>query len=108
MNIIHTKKCTSLIPKYYTVTYIDNSIGTTSPISTIIDITNNIDIIITTSENTFPGDWERKRVHGSLLNSLPPGDLLHCREPHMFPREDLGILGHIEKLEFHIMTLVTE
>ena len=61
-----------------------------------------------TSEKTFPGDWERKQVHCGLPNSLPPGDHLLCREPHTFPREDLGILGHIEKLEFRIMTLVTK
>ena len=25
-----------------------------------------------------------------------------CREPHLFPKENLGNIGHIEKLEFHI------
>ena len=25
-----------------------------------------------------------------------------CREPHSFPRENLGNIGHIEKLEFRI------
>ena len=61
-----------------------------------------------TSEKTLPGDWER---HTSPLlppDLLPPGDYLLCREPHTFPGEHLGILGHIEKLEFRIMTLVTE
>ena len=38
---------------------------------------------------------------------LPPGDHLLCREFQTFPWEDLGILGHIEKLEFRIMTQVT-
>ena len=40
-------------------------------------------------------------------NILPTGDHLLCRESHLFPRADLGILGHIKKLEFCIMTLVT-
>ena len=60
-----------------------------------------------TSEKTLPGDWER---HTSLLrppNLLPPGDYLLFRESHSLPRADLEILGHIKKLEFNIMTLVT-
>ena len=61
-----------------------------------------------TSEKTLPGDWERKTSPLQPLNLLPPGDYLLCRESHMFPREDLGILGHIEKLEFRIMTQVTK
>ena len=36
--------------------------------------------------------------------NLATWDHLHCRESHTFPREDLEISGHIEKLEFHIMT----
>ena len=60
-----------------------------------------------TSEKTLPGDWERNMSPLRPPNLLPPGDHLLCRESHMFPRADLGILGHIEKLEFRIMTLVT-
>ena len=30
-----------------------------------------------------------------------------CRESHMFPRANLGILGHITKIEFRIATQVT-
>ena len=61
-----------------------------------------------TSEKTLPGDWERNTSPLWPPNLLPPGDHLHCREPHSFPREDLGNIGHIEKLEFRIMTQVTE
>ena len=60
-----------------------------------------------TSEKTLPGDWERNTSPLRPPDLLPPGDHLLCRESHMFPRADLGILGHIEKLEFCIMTLVT-
>ena len=44
----------------------------------------------------------------SCFSTHPTGYHLLCRESHMFPREDLGILGNIEKLEFRIMTQVTE
>ena len=60
-----------------------------------------------TSEKTFPGDWERKMSPLRPPDVLPPGDYLLCRESHTFPRADLGISGHIEKLEFRIMTLLT-
>ena len=55
-----------------------------------------------TSEKTLPGDWERNTSPLRPPDLLPPGDHLHCREPHSFPREDLGNIGHIEKLEFRI------
>ena len=59
-----------------------------------------------TSEKTLPGDWERNTSPLQHPNLVPPGDHLLCWESHMFPRADLGILGHIEKLEFRTMTLV--
>ena len=60
-----------------------------------------------TSERTLPGDWERNTSLLRPPDLLPPRDHLLCRVSHIFPRADLGILGHIEKLEFCIMTLVT-
>ena len=59
------------------------------------------------SGKTLPGDWERKRSPLRPPDLLPPGDHMLSRESHTFPREDLKILGHIDKLEFRIMTLVT-
>ena len=72
---------------------------------------------------TYPWSlwWEQEILHRRLYQEirkgiqvglrpshlLPPGDFLLCRESHTFPRADLGISGHIEKLEFHIMILVT-
>ena len=48
--------------------------------------------------------WPWSAPSGSTLTWK---DWLHLydhlyREPHSFPREDLGNIGHIEKLEFHI------
>ena len=60
-----------------------------------------------TSEKTLPGDWERHTSPLRPPHLLPPEDYLLCRESHTFPRADLGISGHIEKLEFRILTLVT-
>ena len=39
--------------------------------------------------------------------SFLPGNHLFCRESHSFPRANLVILGHIKKLEFRIMALMT-
>ena len=60
-----------------------------------------------TSEKILPGDWERHTSPLRPPDLLPPGDYLLSRESHTFPRADLGISGHIEKLEFCIITLVT-
>ena len=57
-----------------------------------------------TSEKTLPGNWEMNTSPLQPPNLLPPGDHLLCRESYTFPRADLRILGHIEKLEFCIMT----
>ena len=60
-----------------------------------------------TSEKTLLGDWERLVCPVAASRSFLPGNHLFCRESHSFPRANLVILGHIKKLEFRIMALMT-
>ena len=54
-----------------------------------------------TSTKTLPGDWERNESIAASQTHATWGSPA-CREPHSFPRENLGNIGHIEKLEFRI------
>ena len=58
------------------------------------------------SRKDFSEDFTRRlgEEHESIAasQSLATWGSPACREPHSFPRENLGNIGHIEKLEFCI------
>ena len=58
------------------------------------------------SRKDFSKDFTRRlgEEHESIgaSQSLATWESPACREPHSFPRENLGNIGHIEKLEFRI------